>query len=312
MPLKPLCLSLSLALSLAPQTLLAGEAPQSGEAPPGLVELRAVGMQFEGPREIASGWTTFRFVNASAFTHFALIDAPPEGVSIEQFSSELAGPFQLLMDAMNAGDDAAAEAALAKFPPWLAELGRAGGPGLLSPGLTGETTVYLAPGDYIVECYIKKNGVFHTTSPAEGQIGMLHALSVTEASNGAEEPEANAILTLRNAGFELEGGELLAGRNTIRVDFVEQQALPTYVGNDVHLMRVGSAVDIAMADVWMDWSSRDGLQDPSPVQFLGGVHDMPAGSHAYFSVDLAPGKYAFIAEMPAPLAAGFTLTFEVE
>jgi len=51
-------------------------------APPaGVVEIRAVGKTFEGPSEIPSGWTTFKFVNASSMIHFGLIDVPPEGIT---------------------------------------------------------------------------------------------------------------------------------------------------------------------------------------------------------------------------------------
>ena len=47
----------------------------------------AVGKRFEGPREIAAGWTTFRFTNASSMIHFGIIDVPPDGVTAEEFSS---------------------------------------------------------------------------------------------------------------------------------------------------------------------------------------------------------------------------------
>jgi hypothetical protein len=30
------------------------------------------------------------------------------------------------------------------------------------------------------------------------------------------------------------------------------------------------------------------------------LNDMPAGSHGHFTVDLQPGDYAFIAEVPNP------------
>jgi len=48
------------------------------------------------------------------------------------------------------------------------------------------------------------------------------------------------------------------------------------------------------------------------VIFLGGINDMPEGSHSYFTVDLQPGTYAFIAEVPNPQEAGFVLPFTVE
>ncbi len=277
-----------------------------------VVELRAVGMTFEGPTEIPSGWTTFRFVNASPMIHFALIDVPPPGVTAERLSAELAVPFQHAMDAMNAGDEAAVNAAFASFPEWVGEIGRMGGPGLLSAGRTGQSTVFLEPGYYVLECYVKSGGVFHTTPPAPGELGMVLGLTVTADDNNAPEPDSNATLTIRNDGFEITGGALRAGRNTIRVDFAEQQALPSFVGNDVHLMRVDDETSIARAGAWLDWRTPDGLEDPAPVEFLGGLNDLPAGTHGYFTVDLAPGEYAFIAEMPDPQGAGFVLPVSIE
>jgi hypothetical protein len=289
------------------------EAPATASAPQAyVVELRAVGKTFQGPSEIPSGWTTFRFVNASSMIHFAMIDVPPEGITTQIMSDTLMEPFQEVMDAMNAGDEEAVNAAFARFPEWIAELGRSGGPGMLSPGLTGETTVYLEPGHYVIECYVKSDGVFHSTSPGEGQLGMVFGLVVTEAQNNAPEPRADVTLAVRNVGFEIISGALRAGSNTIRVDFLEQQALPSFVGNDVHVMKVDSEESIALADGWLDWRTKDGLEDPGPVTFIGGLNDLPAGSHGYFNVDLEPGDYAFIAEIPGPQAAGFVLPFSVE
>jgi hypothetical protein len=292
------------------------EAPAAVKAPPAeppaqVVEIRAVGKTFQGPTEIPAGWTTFRFVNASSMIHFAMIDVPPEGITTQLMSDTVMEYFQEAMDGMNAGDEEAVNAAFAKFPEWIGELGRSGGPGMLSPGRTGQATIYLEPGHYMLECYVKSDGVFHTTSPGPGQLGMLLDLTVTGEMAEAPEPEANATLAIRNSGFELVGGELRAGTNTIRVDFVEQQAFPSFVGNDVHLMRVDDGASIAQADAWMDWRNKDGLEDPSPVAFLGGINDLPAGSHGYFTVELEPGDYAFIAEIPSPAESGFVLPFTV-
>jgi hypothetical protein len=77
-------------------------------------------------------------------------------------------------------------------------------------------------------------------------------------------------------------------------------------------MRVDNDESIAEAGAWLDWRNKDGLEDPSPVTFLGGINDMPEGSHSYFTVDLAPGNYAFIAEVPSPEELGLVLPFTVE
>jgi hypothetical protein len=286
-------------------------APEEPSPQAHVVEIRAVGKTFEGPAQIPSGWTTFRFVNASSMIHFALIDVPPDGITIGHFTNTVGQYFQDAMDGMNAGDQQAVEAAFARFPEWIADLGRKGGPGMLSAGRIGQTTVYLEPGHYFLECYIKSDGIFHTTSPGDGKVGMMLDLTVTDEPNGAPEPMANVTLAVKNSGLEMAGGTIRPGINTIRVDFLEQQALPSFVGNDVHLMKVEDEHSISKADAWLDWRTKAGLEDPAPVTFLGGINDMPAGSRGYFTVDLPPGDYAFIAEMPGPQAAGFTLPFTV-
>ena len=244
--------------------------------------------------------------------HFAMVDVPPEGVTARIFTDTAAQYFQDAMDAMNAGDEEGVKAAFGKFPEWIAHLGRYGGPGLLSPGLTGQTTVFLEPGYYILECYVKTGGIFHTTSPAAGRLGMMLELTVTDKKTQAPEPTANATVAITNTGMAIVSGELNAGKNTIRVDFKEQQALPSFVGNDIHVLRIEDGKSIAKADAWLDWRTKNGLEDPSPVTFLGGINDMPAGARGYFTVDLEPGDYAFIAEVPAPQQAGLVLPFTID
>jgi hypothetical protein len=58
----------------------------------------------------------------------------------------------------------------------------------------------------------------------------------------------------------------------------------------------------------MSWI--DGMVSPAPVEFLGGADQMPAGSTAYFEVDLEPGSYAWISEGYA--AQGAVKEFVVE
>jgi len=277
---------------------------------PNVVTIRAVGKTFEGPDELPSGWTTFRFENASNMLHFGIIDVPPPDVSIEDFDV-LTDLFQQAMDAMNAGDEETTNALFASFPAWTSQLGRMGGPGFLSAGLVGETTVYLEPGEYIMECYIKSAGIFHTTRPAPGEYGMLLPFTVTRQPNGATEPEANVTVSISNNGYAITGGELRRGDNQIRVEFAEQQALPSFTGNDIHVVRVTDADSLAKTGAWMDWRSPEGLEDPPPAVFLGGVNDMPAGSTAYFNVNLEAGDYAFIAEVPDPLSMGLVLPFSI-
>jgi len=293
------------------QPVSADGAAEGGASTRNLLELRAVGMRFEGPHEIPSGWVTIRLDNLSGMEHFALIDRLPPGVTVEMMASEVAVPFQRGMDLINAGEPEAAGEAFGALPEWMGDIVYMGGPGLLSAGKSADATVYLEPGRYMIECYIKTNGIFHTTGPQPGQPGMVHELVVTDKPGGAAEPDANVTLAISTAGFEIVAGEFRPGRNTIRANFRDQHIYPNFVGHDAHVIRVDEDTDLEAVAAWMDWRDPKGFETPAPAVFLGGVNDMPAGTTTYFSVDLEPGDYAFVAEVPAPHEHGLLLRFAV-
>ena len=59
------------------------------------------------------------------------------------------------------GEEAGAE--FAKLPEWFGEVQFLGGSGIISPGVTSMTTLYLESGYYVFECYMKmKGGIFHS------------------------------------------------------------------------------------------------------------------------------------------------------
>jgi hypothetical protein len=277
-----------------------------------VLHLKAVGMRFEGENEIAAGWTTIRFDNLSGMMHFALIDKLPDGVNAEIMARDVGTVFQRGMDLINAGDPDGAMEAFGAMPDWFGEVGFLGGPGLLSGGLSSEVTVFLEPGNYMIECYIKTNGIFHNVNPVPGELGMVHSLTVTDRDGGAAEPEADLAMAISGAGFEVLRGELQAGRNTIQANFRDQQVYANFVGHDVHVVSLDENADVDAIPAWMDWSHPEGFETPAPALFVGGIHDMPAGSTAYFTVDLTPGDYAFVAEVPSPKEKGFWLPFTVD
>jgi len=63
----------------------------------------------------------------------------------------------------------------------------------------------------------------------------------------------------------------------------------------------------------MDWRQKGSLVNRAPVGalFLGGTMEMTEGGVAYFHVDLEPGDYAWIAEIPNPAVHGMLKTFTV-
>ncbi len=270
------------------------EVDDAAAAPEGTVEVRAVDYGFVMPDTIPPGWTTFRFSNEGAETHFMLINRLPEGKSLADYEQEVAQPFVEVWDSLRAGslDKAGAGMRLGEIiPEWYATVVAVGGPGFLAPGLTGETTIYLEPGNYEVECYVKSpDGQFHAA------LGMAKLLVVAGSSDPSDAPLPDATVTVSNSQLSL-AGTLEAGRRTIAVTASEHP--PYGLGNDVHLARLDSAVPILELARWMDWMELDGLAEPSPAVFLGGVHEMPAGQTGYFEVELAPGNYALVTESSA-------------
>jgi hypothetical protein len=287
----------------------------SAPSPPGgdlnVVEVTARGLEFDAPDEILSGWTTFQLNNESGMIHFATLQRLPEGIALKDQQEQVAPVFQKGMDLLNAGETDAAMEKFGEVPEWVGQIVFMSGPGLTSAGQTAETSVYLEPGTYLLECYVKTNGVFHSYNPSPSAYGMVHEITVTEESSNVAEPSATLTITLSSArGIEVQG-DPTPGEHTVAVYFEDQQIHENFLGHDVHLARLENDTDIEELAIWMDWTQPTGLETPAPAEFLGGTHEMPAGETAYFTVHLEPGDYAWIAEVPSPAKKGMFKTFTV-
>ncbi|MBX7541823.1 hypothetical protein [Qipengyuania sphaerica] len=299
----------AIALALAGCSDKAGEPASTAT---NVLELGVEGMTFTGPDTIKSGWTTIRITNDGGMPHFGLVYRLPEGVTARMVDDQLVRPFQASLTARLAGDDEEADRLLGTFPEWVADLVWLGGPGMMSDGVTGEATMYLEPGNYIVECYVKTNGVQHNYNPEPGQFGMVHALTVLPEDGGMAEPEANVTLELTNTGYRIADGAFRPGENSVRARFVEQQLYNNFVGHDAHVFRIDEDTDAEAAAGWVDFFPVDGQQTPAPAHFLGGIHDMPQGATGYFKLDLAPGEYGITAEIPDAVKNGHFSKFTVD
>ena len=317
-PLIELRRALSIAVGISLATLTACQPADQGQAATEdletaktaasqsyVVEYVARDYAFSGPTEIPSGWVTMRMANEGLEHHFIFLTLLPEGKTIEDYASDVGPAFGEAWDALQAGtvDKAAAGAMIGEaLPEWYASAAPMGGPGLVAPGKKAQATMRLAPGNYVMECYVKTaDGVFHIA------LGMALQLTVTAEDSGGQPPRADVDLTLFEDFMAVEGAPA-AGRQTVAVNFDEHPAFG--LGNDVHVVRLEEGTDLDEVIAWMDWMNIDGLRAPSPATFVGGLHEMPAGYTAFFTVDLEPGRYAWIAESGA--ARGMVEEFTVE
>lgn len=282
--------------------------PVSSSSEAYVVEVTARDYVFQAPSEIPSGWTTFQLNNEGTETHFMVIYSLPEGKTYEDSKQEIAEPFDRALAALNDGSadrQAAGQILIDNFPEWSAEIVYQGGPGFVSPGRTAETTIHLEPGTYVIECYVKTpDGHFHSTH------GMAQQLDVTAEPNGAPEPNADVRMTISSDGLSAPD-EIAPGRHTVRLDFEDQTLHENFLGHDAHLVRVTDNTDLGEVARWIDWMEVEGLRGAGPAEFLGGTHERSAGETAYFTIDVEPGRYAWIAEVTNPAEKGLLRTFRV-
>jgi hypothetical protein len=272
------------------------------------VIIRSEGMNFIAPEEIKSGWNTFRYENGTGHPHFFVIEKLPEGKTIEDSKAEVVPIFQQGMDLIAEDKFDEAMEVFFSLPDWYWEVVLQGGPGLVSPGMAAESMVYMTPGDYVIECYIKTpNGVFHSS------IGMAEGIHVLEESTKIKEPKPTLKINISStSGIEISG-KVRPGHHEISVYYEDQSVYGNFVGHDVHLVKLSPGADIDALNGWMNWTTPGQFETPAPqgFSFMGGMQELPAGGTGYFSAKLTPGTYALISEVPDPASKNMFKIFEV-
>ena len=273
-----------------------------------VIEMITENMDFQIMDTIPSGWNTFRYKNQSTQTHFVLIDDYPEGKTSEDAEKVVGPVFDRAMKLISEGKTEEGYAEFGNLPEWFSEVVFLGGVGLLSPGQVAETTMHLKPGAYLMECYVKmENGIFHTS------MGMTKDIVVSETDSGNPEPTADIEIEISGTAGIVIKDSIGPGPRTFSVLYKDQKAHENFVGHDVNLVKIEEGGSLEALESWMNWADPKGLIEPAPngITFLGGTNDMPEGSKAYFHVNLKPGNYVLISEVPAPSTKNMMKMFVV-
>ncbi len=273
-----------------------------------VIDVLTENMEFQMPDTIPSGWVTFRYKNASPQTHFLLVDDYPEGKTLDTIKTVVLPPFDAGMKLINEGKAEEGFAEFGKLPKWFPEIKFIGGIGLISPNHVAETTMKLNPGLYIIECYLKmSNGVFH------GSMGMVKEITVSGTDSGNPEPKADIAIEISSTEGIVFNDSISVGIHTFSVFYKDQIVHENFVGHDVNLAKLDDNANLDDLNNWMDWSNPKGLIEPAPagVIFLGGINNMLAGDTGYFTVNLEPGRYALISEVPNPSSKNMLKTFVI-
>jgi hypothetical protein len=272
-----------------------------------IIEIKTLSMEFQMPDTIPSGWNTIKYSNKANETHFYRFIKLPEGITIENYKKEIDPVFEEGMDLINEGNTEAGFAAFGKLPEWFNRCVPSGGSGLIAPKNEALNTIFLNPGLYIVECYVKMpNGKFHST------MGMIKQVHVLDKKSDIKPPNATNSIDIKEDGFHISG-EFNKGEHIFEVNIINQKLHENFASSDVHLVKMDSNADLNALESWMIWYNPKGFITPVPdgVTFLGGFNDALEGSKGYFYANLKPGKYVLIAEVPNANDKGLLKAFEV-
>ena len=263
-----------------------------------VVEVMAFDYAFNVPEEVPSGWIAFVLNNEMAHEiHEISVAKIPEGIGYAQYLSEYVGAWEILLQNFQDGEierSELGERAQELLPEWEREnrVEYINARGLLAAGRIASKTVYLEPGNYALDCWVKtKDGIIHIST------GMTRPLTVTEASTNSPEPNPEASITLFEDEIAVENWEPRTGHHQFAM-YMDSDDDGNGFYNNVHLVRIEEETDLHEVNNWMDWYSIGGLRAPAPADFLGGTstYDADPGEDAtYFSLTITePGDYAWI------------------
>ncbi|MBD0831588.1 hypothetical protein [Aestuariibaculum sediminum] len=259
------------------------------------VEVITNGMDFETVDEIESGWTTFKYINKSLEPHFFILEKMPDTLGLYTYKKDLFPPFISAFEHFEKGEMEEGMKEFEQIPPWFFNVELAGGVGLTSKQTTSQSTIFLEPGTYIMECYVRMpNGLGHVF------MGMIKELKVIEQSNNNKPPKADF-----NIGVSSERGitfndSIKSGSYALSVKFEDQKQYEHLMGHDVNLVKIENDSLINDLNNWLNIVDFHAFRTPEPegLLFLGGVEDLPAGKTGYFEATLEKGHYVLISEIP--------------
>jgi hypothetical protein len=234
-----------------------------------VVTVHASEFAFSSPKSIIAGPTTFRLVNDGKMLHHISIMKLEQGKTMKD-----------LADAMKTPD--------APPPKWLVAVG---GPNAAVPGATIEATLDLAPGNYVLACFIPSPG----DPTPHAMKGMVAPLTVT-APGGivqagmtyAPTPAPDVHLVLKDYGFTFSK-PITAGKHTIHVMNEGPQE------HEAIMLKLAPGKHVADFNKWAS-----DMKGPPPAMPIAGLSGMAKGRTGIFTDDFTPGTYAITCFVPAP------------
>lgn len=235
-------------------------APEGSLFNPAAVTVTADEYSFDVPRTVPAGYVKLRMVNRGKQVHHAQLLRLAPGKTFADFQQ-----------AMRAGGPP---------PKWIVELG---GPGAADPGAEANATAYMAPGEYVLVCFVPApDGKPHIAH------GMIRPFTVEARKRVAASrpPKVDASIRLVDYGFDMKL-PVRAGRRTFEVWTDAPQP------HEVILVKLNPGVTAAQ---FLQAIERPA--GPPPGSFRGGVSALSPHERAYFTANLRRGTYTLVCFVP--------------
>ncbi|HEX8726078.1 MAG TPA: hypothetical protein VF737_11885 [Gemmatimonadaceae bacterium] len=227
-------------------------------AAPTAVTIHAKDFAYQAPDSVPAGYVAFTLVNDGPDLHHATIVKLDSGKTAADLEAALKNPGPL--------------------PGWAMPIG---GPNAPAPGQSANATLSLAPGSYVMICFVDvPGGVPHFAK------GMVHPFTVYGTASNAPAPAADIDLTLVDYGFQFSK-PLTAGHHVFSVTNHGPQP------HEVELVKLAPGKTVQDFLAWLQ--KPDG---PPPAAPIGGVAFESPGRTTSFSADLTAGTYVSICFVP--------------
>jgi len=238
------------------------EAPQIQQA-----NVVAEDFVFRAPAQLSAGLTTFRLENKGKEPHHAQLARLKDGTTLQQLQQATQrDPNQAL--------------ALLEF---------AGGPGVQPQGKTGEATVTLRQGQYVMLCFVA--GADRVPHLAKGMVQPFQVGAASGAAT-AKQPKSDVEVVTRDFAFQAPT-TLKAGSHVVRV--VNNGKEP----HEMALIKLQQGK--TLQDVFA-WEQKP--EGPPPFDFAGGFQAIDPAGTGWAKVELAKGGYALLCFVPSPANQG--------
>jgi hypothetical protein len=272
-----------IALSAPAAAQSATPAGQSGTYPE--VVINAGDYKYDMPDSIPSGYVEVTMHNTGTVAHQAQFMKINDGKTYDEVQKALMSP----------NPDAAF--GMVTFT---------GGANSVEAGLSQSVVLKLDPGNYVVLCFLTTpEGVPHYA------MGMIKPVTVTQSTTQAQEPTADATVTLKDFAFSLPQN-ITAGTHTWKVtndgpESHEMALLKLAPGVPAEAVMAGMEHPAATPAAASSSPTTMAMASPAaspaggpPVAAAGGMGAIAPGTSAWVMVDLQPGNYIAVCFVPDP------------